>query len=104
MDLPVAVVDLRDGVEAAGRVEDERLSPVKRVRLISEIAGAAATPDGMVAGQAGDLEAESRDVTAAELEQIHRLKTGALIIAAARSGARSRTIGQMAANRHADRQ
>jgi len=67
--------------------EDERLSPVKRVRLISEVASAAATPDGMVAGQACDLEAESREVTAAELEQIHRLKTGALIIAAARCGA-----------------
>jgi geranylgeranyl diphosphate synthase, type II len=67
--------------------EVERLSTVKRVRLISEIASAAATPDGMVAGQAYDLEAESREVTAAELEQIHRLKTGALIIAAARCGA-----------------
>ena len=67
--------------------DDENLSPAKRVRLISEIARAAATPDGMVAGQACDLEAESREVTATELEQIHRLKTGALIIAAARCGA-----------------
>ena len=67
--------------------EDEKLSPAKRVLLISEIARAAATPDGMVAGQACDLEAESREVTATELEQIHRLKTGALIIAAARCGA-----------------
>jgi geranylgeranyl diphosphate synthase type II len=67
--------------------EDERLSTAKRIRLISEIAGAAATPQGMIAGQAYDVEAESRDVTAAELEQIHRLKTGALIIAAARCGA-----------------
>jgi geranylgeranyl pyrophosphate synthase len=67
--------------------EDERLSTAKRVRLISEVAGAAATPGGMVAGQACDLEAESREVTAAELEQIHRLKTGALIIAATRCGA-----------------
>ena len=67
--------------------EDERLSTPKRIRLISEVAGAAATPDGMIAGQAYDLEAESREVTAAELEQIHRLKTGALIIAAARCGA-----------------
>jgi geranylgeranyl pyrophosphate synthase len=41
----------------------------------------------MVAGQACDLEAESRQVSAGELEQIHRLKTGALIIAAARCGA-----------------
>ena len=67
--------------------EDEELSAVKRVQLIREIARASGTPEGMVAGQAYDLEAESRDVTAEELEQIHRLKTGALIIAAARSGA-----------------
>lgn len=67
--------------------EDETLSASKRVRLISEIARAAATPDGMVAGQAYDLDAESREVAAEELEQIHRLKTGALIISAARCGA-----------------
>jgi geranylgeranyl pyrophosphate synthase len=41
----------------------------------------------MVAGQAYDLEAEARTVSAAELETIHRLKTGALITAAARCGA-----------------
>ena len=51
------------------------------------MAGAAGTPAGMVAGQAQDLEAESRPVTADELERIHRLKTGALIRAAARCGA-----------------
>lgn len=55
--------------------------------LIREIAVASGTPGGMVAGQAHDLEAESRDVSPAELERIHRLKTGALIIAAARCGA-----------------
>jgi geranylgeranyl pyrophosphate synthase len=67
--------------------EDENLSTEKRVRLIAEIARASGTPDGMVAGQGCDLEAESREVSAGELEQIHRLKTGALIIAAARCGA-----------------
>lgn len=67
--------------------EDEELSAVKRMQLVREIARASGTPEGMVAGQAYDLEAESRDVGAQELEQIHRLKTGALIIAAARSGA-----------------
>jgi geranylgeranyl pyrophosphate synthase len=67
--------------------EDENLSAEKRVNLIRELAGASGTPAGMVAGQAYDLEAESRAVTADELEQIHRLKTGALIIAAARCGA-----------------
>jgi geranylgeranyl diphosphate synthase type II len=67
--------------------EDEKLSATKRVQLTRELARAAGTPNGMVAGQARDLEAESRAVTAEELEQIHRLKTGALIIAAARCGA-----------------
>jgi geranylgeranyl diphosphate synthase type II len=67
--------------------EDETLSATKRIGLLSEIAKASGTPSGMVAGQAWDLEAESREVSAGELEQIHRLKTGALIIAAARCGA-----------------
>jgi geranylgeranyl diphosphate synthase type II len=67
--------------------EDEELSALKRMQLVREIARASGTPEGMVAGQAYDLEAESRDVDGEELEQIHRLKTGALIIAAARSGA-----------------
>ena len=67
--------------------EDESLSPEKRLKLISEIARASGTPEGMVAGQAYDLEAESREVKTDELERIHRLKTGALIVAAARCGA-----------------
>lgn len=67
--------------------EDEKLSAEKRAHLIREIALASGTPHGMVAGQAYDLEAESRDVSDEELEQIHRLKTGALVIAAARCGA-----------------
>jgi geranylgeranyl pyrophosphate synthase len=67
--------------------EDEKLPAAIRAALIAEISRAAGTPAGMVAGQAADLEAESREVTAAELEQIHRLKTGALIIAAAKCGA-----------------
>jgi len=68
--------------------EDEGLEPPLRVRLVSELARAAGTPTGMVAGQAHDLAAEARtDVSAAELERIHRRKTGALIAAAARSGA-----------------
>ena len=67
--------------------EDAQLSAEQRVRLISEIATAAGTPVGMVAGQAWDLDAESREIAGDELEKIHRLKTGALIIAAARCGA-----------------
>jgi geranylgeranyl diphosphate synthase type II len=67
--------------------EDEQLDLSTRVALISELARAAGTPEGMVAGQALDMEAEARQVNAAELEQIHRHKTGALIVAAARCGA-----------------
>jgi len=67
--------------------ETESLDGNKRAELIREIASASGTPFGMVAGQAHDLDAESRDVSPGELEQIHRLKTGALIIAAAKCGA-----------------
>ncbi|PYS61685.1 MAG: geranyl transferase, partial [Acidobacteria bacterium] len=63
--------------------EDERLAPAVRVRLIAEVARAAGTPQGMVAGQALDLDAESRDVTKVELDRIHLRKTAALIRAAA---------------------
>ena len=67
--------------------EDDRLDASTRIALISELARAAATPEGMVAGQALDMEAETRQVTGAQLEEIHRFKTGALIVAAARCGA-----------------
>ncbi len=66
--------------------EDKELPPSVGVRLIGELARAAGTPLGMVAGQALDLDAESRAVEPDELERIHRLKTGALIITAARCG------------------
>jgi geranylgeranyl pyrophosphate synthase len=66
---------------------DNRLDPTTRIALVSELSRAAATPDGMVAGQALDMEAEARQVNGAQLEEIHRLKTGALIVGAARCGA-----------------
>ena len=67
--------------------ESEQLSFETRVHLIRELSQAAGTPLGMVAGQAEDLAAESQTVNSKELEKIHRLKTGALIIAATRCGA-----------------
>lgn len=67
--------------------EDERLDAATRIVLISELAQAAGTPEGMVAGQALDMEAETRQVNGTQLEEIHRHKTGALIVAAARCGA-----------------
>ena len=67
--------------------EDEKLSPEVRVRLTGEMARAAGTPYGMVAGQAFDLLAASHASSTEELERIHRHKTGALITASARAGA-----------------
>jgi len=74
--------------------EDENLDADLRVKLISEVARASGTPAGMVAGQALDLDAESREVTGEELECIHRLKTGALIRASARCGAMIANAGE----------
>lgn len=68
--------------------DDESLRHQTRVRLVADLARAAGTPEGMVAGQAHDIAAEARsDVTADELNLIHRRKTGALIAASARAGA-----------------
>ena len=67
--------------------QDEALTADVRIRLIKELSTAAGTPEGMVAGQALDIEAEAREVTAAELRSIHERKTGALILSAARCGA-----------------
>ncbi len=67
--------------------EDENLSAEIRVKLISELAKAAGTPIGMVAGQQFDLEAEGKSITIEQLEKIHHRKTGAMICGAARSGA-----------------
>lgn len=68
-------------------VECETLSDKVRTDVIRELAVAAGTPAGMVAGQSLDLDAEDRtDITPDELHSIHSRKTGALIKAAARSG------------------
>ena len=67
--------------------EDRELSDKIKIRLISELANAAGTPGGMVAGQQLDLEAEGRSVSLNDLENIHRRKTGAMICFSARAGA-----------------
>lgn len=64
--------------------EDERLSPETRVRVLAELAGAAAN---MVDGQQLDIEAEGIASSTEGLEVIHRNKTGAMIRASARCGA-----------------
>ena len=67
--------------------EDEALSADIRTKLIGLIASAAGTPNGMVAGQQLDLDAEGENLTIDEIERIHRSKTGALIIVSAMAGA-----------------
>ncbi|MDW6092277.1 (2E,6E)-farnesyl diphosphate synthase [Vibrio rhizosphaerae] len=59
-----------------------------RVKMIQALAHASGAM-GMCMGQALDLEAERRQVTLSELEEIHRHKTGALIRCAVRLGALS---------------
>jgi len=53
-------------------------SAAVRVRIIELLATASGTA-GMAGGQALDLAAEGRRLTLAEIEQLHALKTGALI-------------------------
>ncbi len=54
------------------------VEPTARVRLIETLADASGTA-GMAGGQALDLAAEGRSLAIEEVEQIHALKTGALI-------------------------
>ncbi|PYS98402.1 MAG: hypothetical protein DMF63_16085 [Acidobacteria bacterium] len=63
---------------------DTSLSLEIRIELISKLAQAAAK---MVDGQQLDLEAEGRETSLEDIEQIHRNKTGALIGFAAEAGA-----------------
>ncbi|WP_231491829.1 polyprenyl synthetase family protein [Microbulbifer sp. HZ11] len=57
-----------------------------KVTVLAELARAAGAR-GMVAGQAIDLAAVDHTLTLAQLKEMHRLKTGALIVASARIGA-----------------
>jgi geranylgeranyl diphosphate synthase type II len=59
----------------------------RKSRMIAELATAAGTVGGMIAGQVADLEGEGQSPTAALLESIHRAKTGALLRASLRLGA-----------------
>ena len=64
--------------------EDENLSDAAKVKIISEFARSAVQ---MVDGQQLDLDSEGKAVSIEKLENIHQNKTGALICAAARTGA-----------------
>jgi geranylgeranyl diphosphate synthase type II len=59
----------------------------RKVRLAAELATAAGTVGGMIAGQVHDIEGERQPPTPHLLERIHRAKTGALLRASVRMGA-----------------
>ncbi|WP_394241950.1 (2E,6E)-farnesyl diphosphate synthase [Vibrio astriarenae] len=58
----------------------------QRIKMVSELAKASGA-QGMCVGQSLDLSAEDKLVSLAQLEEIHRNKTGALILCAVRLGA-----------------
>lgn len=62
------------------------VDPVRRLRVIAEIAHAAGSA-GMIGGQVVDILLGDKDIRADILEYIHRHKTGAIYRAAVRSGA-----------------
>jgi geranylgeranyl pyrophosphate synthase len=62
------------------------LDDATRVRMLTVLAEAIGT-GGMAGGQAMDLEAAGGTIDAARIEQMHRLKTGALIRASVELGA-----------------
>jgi geranylgeranyl diphosphate synthase type II len=68
---------------AATRFEGREAVLLEVVELLAKAAGYR----GMVGGQMLDLMAEGRKISLKELETVHRLKTGALLTAATRSGA-----------------
>jgi geranylgeranyl diphosphate synthase, type II len=63
------------------------VSAERRVAMVTEIASAAGTVNGMVGGQVADLESEGEKVGPDALEYIHRSKTAALIRASVTAGA-----------------
>ncbi|MCB1644334.1 MAG: polyprenyl synthetase family protein [Pseudomonadales bacterium] len=67
-------------------VLDTGFTAAQKVTLVTQLAQAAGAA-GMVAGQMIDMEGESREISAAELENMHRRKTGDLIAACLRMSA-----------------
>lgn len=51
----------------------------RQVRVIGEIATAAGTVDALIGGQMADIEGEGKNLGPAEVDYIHRSKTGAMI-------------------------
>ena len=74
--------------EAFAVIADGALPASQTASLMRELAHAAGT-QGMCGGQAIDLSVVGRQITPAELERMHRMKTGALLKAAVLMGALS---------------
>lgn len=72
--------------EAFKVLADAPLAPATCTALMRELAHAAST-SGMCGGQAIDLAAVGQTMSAEALEQMHRMKTGALLRASVRMGA-----------------
>ncbi len=67
-------------------LEQKNVDPTALIETVREVAMCAGN-FGMVGGQALDLAAEGKSISAEELRTMHAAKTGALFIAAVRSGA-----------------
>ena len=67
-------------------LEQRNVKPSTLVEVVHETAMCAGN-FGMVGGQALDLDAENRQISAKELKTLHEGKTGAMFIAAVRGGA-----------------
>lgn len=80
--VPIAV---RSAYRAARELGLTAAQALEIVRELMRASGAS----GMVGGQWLDLAAAGGDTTVAELERMHRMKTGALLCACARIGARA---------------
>jgi geranylgeranyl pyrophosphate synthase len=68
--------------------ENALIAPDVRLQMLALLSHAAGS-DGMIAGQSIDLEAVGQQLTLAQLENMHNLKTGALIQASVELGALS---------------
>src|ERR1700704_2084208 len=64
-----------------------RAAAERRTAILTEVASAAGTINGMVGGQVADIEAEGKPIDPQMLEYIHRSKTAALIRASITAGA-----------------
>src|SRR5712672_1075342 len=65
----------------------DQVDAIRRSALVLELASAAGTVGGMIAGQVHDIQGEGQSPTAERLDRIHRAKTGALLRACVRMGA-----------------